>query len=191
MYSNCVTLRSSSPLQTTNSNELLEGDISFEDNFHSDGNIIEEEIYMNDEMSLEPNISEDCCESQEFPQCDSEYLRDGVDDTYTENTSVISEGDYCDSNAKTMMDDRLTNYVELIETVDEPDEPEYLLQQLSQESMQSETTSNEMYKNFSRDDLIEHLTAAQTRIKELETKLDNIQKVMVQNLNNFNKVLIS
>lgn len=149
-----------------------------------------------DEMSLAPNISEVCCaQSQELPQCDSEYLRDGLDDTdghFTENTSFISEPDYCDSNAKTMINDRLTQYVELIETADETDDEP--LQQSSQESIRSEVAPMEMYRNFSRDDLIEQLVAATSRIKELETKLDNIQVAhmsVLQNLNNFNKVLIS
>lgn len=158
------------PLKIINSNELNESDHSFENNVHSD-DIIEID-YMDEELLVESNISKD------------------VDETLNENTCFIGESDLtCDSNTKAMPNDRLINCVELSETFDEI---EY--ECLEQSDDQNEDPVSEMYENFSRNELIDQLVEATSRIKELETKLHNIQKAhsaMLQNLNNFNKVMIS
>lgn len=151
---------------------------------------------MDEEMLTDqPNALDDC--AKELTKCDSvaEYLQNEVDDdTFTENASFIDDTEFnSDGNTKVMLNDRLSDYVELLETNDETDDE--CVQQCDQIEISNEIASAiEMYKNFSRTELIEHLVAATSRIKELETKLNNIQKAhlsIVQNLNNFNKVLIS
>lgn len=197
MYSNCVTLSSSFPLQiNNNSQELHESDNSFEADAHCEGDIFAEEIYMDEEMLIDQsNTSEDC--AKELTKCDSvvEHLQNEVDDdAFTENASFIDDTELSShGNTKVMLNDRLSDYVELLDTNEETDDE--CVQQCDQIEISNEIASAiEIYKSLSRTELIEHLVAATSRIKELETKLDNIQKAhlsIVQNLNNFNKVLIS
>lgn len=158
-----------------------ESDISIENSFHSD-DIIEDEMEI--EELLEQNISVDCPQPKDLFDCvtKTEYSMDDIDDTSAENTSFIGEADLNCDNVNTLLDDRLTNYVEVIETNDETDDE------------QQSDLNVLLYENFSRKDLIDELVAAKRRINELETKLDDIQNIhlsMIQNLNNFNKVMIS
>lgn len=184
IYSNCVTLSSSLPLfkMTQSNSNPNESDISIENSFHSDGDIIEDEMEI--EELLEQNISVDCPQPKDLFDCvtKTEYSMDDIDDTSAENTSFIGEADLNCDNVNTLLDDRLTNYVEVIETNDETDDE------------QQSDLNVLLYENFSRKDLIDELVAAKRRINELETKLDDIQNIhlsMIQNLNNFNKVMIS
>lgn len=186
-YSNCVTLSTVPLLKIANLSDLHESDHSIENSFHSDGDIIEEE------MEIEDMMLEDCLQSTDQLGCvtKTEYSIDDIediddtddtDDTSTENTSFVGEIGLNCADAKTKLSDRLPNYVEVIETSDETDDE------------QPSDPNALLYENFSRKDLIDELVAARNRIDELETKLENIQKAhltMVQNLNNFNKVLIS
>lgn len=183
IYSNCVTLSSSLPLfkMTQSNSNPNESDISIENSFHSD-DIIEDEMEI--EELLEQNISVDCPQPKDLFDCvtKTEYSMDDIDDTSAENTSFIGEADLNCDNVNTLLDDRLTNYVEVIETNDETDDE------------QQSDLNVLLYENFSRKDLIDELVAAKRRINELETKLDDIQNIhlsMIQNLNNFNKVMIS
>lgn len=191
IYSNCFTLSSSSPIELPNPTETSESDHSNPNNFDSNYDLIEEENYVDEEMLLDPSLSEDSSHVKELFREDtiSEYLRD---DTFTENVSFIEDEreSNCDNNTETVLIDPITNYVELIETNEETDEE--CLQHSDRTEISSQWT--ETYKNLSRNDLIEQLVSATNRIKELETKLTNIQKAhlsMIQNLNTFNKVLIS
>lgn len=189
IYSNCFTLSTSVPLETTNSTEPSESDNSNQNNFHSDYDLIEEENYLDEEMFLEPSLSEDSSHTKELLHCETltEYLRD---DTFAETSFSDEKESNCVDNTTKMPDDAITSYVELIETNDETDEE--CLQPSDRNATPTQWT--EMYKHLSRNDLINQLVEATNRIKELETKLTNIQKAhlaMIQNLNNFNKVLIS
>lgn len=183
IYSNCVTLSSSLPLFKMTQSNPNESDISIESSFHSDGDIIEDEMEI-EELLLGQNISEDCPQPKDLLDCvtKTEYSMDDIDDTSAENASFIGEADLNCDNVNTLLDDRLPNYVEVIETNDETDDE------------QQSDLNVLLYENFSRKDLIDELVAAKRRINELETKLDNIQNIhlsMIQNLNNFNKVMIS
>lgn len=158
--------------QSTSSVEPIENDLSMEDRFYSDGDMIEEERAMDEVMLL-----------LDSPQCESvNYEEKEIDeDTFTEQETYIDEmSDICDNNARVMAN--TADYVDLIEANDDEDRCE-------------QVDENEiLFKDHSRKELINELLAARNRIKELEAKLGNIQKAhmsMLQNLNNFNKVLIS
>lgn len=180
------------PLETTNSNVPSESGNSNHNNFNSDYDLIEEENYLDEEMFLEPTLSEDSSNTKELLQCETptEYLRD---ENFAESIGFTDEKESnCVNNTRTMPDDAITSYVELIETNEETDEE--CMQPTETDLDETPSQWAEKYKHLSRNDLIDKLVEATNRIKELETKLTNIQKAhlsMIQNLNNFNKVLIS
>lgn len=181
-YSNCVTSSGVSPIPKllTDSIDPVQDDISMEDRFYSDSDIIEEETAMDEVLLLlDSEVS-----PTDVPECVSVTVNydEQVDE---ENTFVDEMAINCDNDAKVIVS--RTDYVDLIETNDETDYEDDNECELMDE--------NEMlFEQYSRKDLINELLAARSRIGELETKLANIQKAhvsMIQNLNNFNKVLVS
>ncbi|KAJ6639715.1 hypothetical protein Bhyg_12462 [Pseudolycoriella hygida] len=167
--------------------EAKDLDDSLGNNSRENYDFVEEELFINEEIMLEEGTSSKVISNDEI----KDLLT--TDDNCEGGMYCNSETDLkCDN--KPVADDRLPNYVELIEANDEIDDE--CLRQSSQQLGQTEIPMewHEMYKNVSRNELIEQLVAASSRIKELETKLENIQKAhlsVIQNLDNFNKVLIS
>lgn len=174
----------------TGSRDPIEHDISMEERFYTDGDIIEEETVMDEVMLLlDSDVS-----PTDVPECVSvtvNYEEEVDEDTYTEQETFIDEipeeDENCDNDGKMMVS--RTDYVDLIEAKDETDYDD------DEDDGCELVDENEiLFKDYSRNDLINELLSARSRIKELETKLGNIQQAhmsVLQNLNNFNKVLIS
>lgn len=149
---------------------------AFIENQYSDCDIIEEDA-VDEEIALESH-------TLDAKDTVMELFVEDVDAEYMARVGSDSDGD----ERPTPRND----FVELIETNDsESDDEHTRLNEIDAEQANDEELT---FKDHSRTDLINELVDARKRIKELETKLENIQKAhlaMIQNLNNFNKVLIS
>ncbi|KAG4073166.1 hypothetical protein HA402_002555 [Bradysia odoriphaga] len=190
-YSNCVTSSALSPVtKLTGSRDPIEHVISVEESFYTDGDIIEEETAMDEVMLLlDSDVS-----PTDVPECVSvtvNYEEEMDEDTYTGQETFIDEipeeDENCDNDGKMMVS--RTDYVDLIEANYETD-----YDADADDGCELVHENEILFMDYSRKDLINELLAARSRIKELETKLGNIQQAHVsvlQNLNNFNKVLIS
>ncbi|XP_037026291.1 uncharacterized protein LOC119067425 [Bradysia coprophila] len=189
-YSNCVSSALSPVTKLTGSRDPIEHDILMEERFYTDGDIIEEETAMDEVMLLlDSDVS-----PTDIPECVSvtvNYEEEVDVDTYTEQETfideILEEDENCDNVGKMMVS--RADYVDLIEAKDETDYDD------DEDDGCELVDENEiLFKDYSRNDLINELLSARSRIKELETKLGNIQQAhmsVLQNLNNFNKVLIS